>query len=338
LSRTITSPNNISLTATTTNSTNCTTPNGSINLTISTGTAPFTITWSNGSNDEDLTNLTAGSYCYTVVDANGCSATGCDSITEPEPLLGYVDCPCPAVLCPGSCTGVVNLTVVGGDGPYTFDWNNGATSEDLAGLCPGFYEVTITDANGCTFDVSHAPFEEADSIAVSAMVIDDADCTDGDDEGTVLLVVTGGMAPYEVNWSNGGWGLANGNLEAGVYGYTVMDALGCTYEGSVEVNCGGLAQRAETVAAVNDVTISAHPNPFSNASAIDFTLTNDDNVTLEVYSVTGQKVAELFNGSVKANETHTVNLDGGQLADGMYIYRLVTTNGAYTGNLIRSKD
>ena len=51
-----------------------------------------------------------------------------------------------------ACVGSVDLTVSGGQMPYVFNWNNGATTEDLADLCLGFYEVTVTDASGCTFE------------------------------------------------------------------------------------------------------------------------------------------------------------------------------------------
>jgi len=49
-----------------------------------------------------------------------------------------------------SSDGMVDLTVTGGTPPYTFDWSNGATSEDLAGLAAGAYEARVTDAQGCT--------------------------------------------------------------------------------------------------------------------------------------------------------------------------------------------
>ena len=48
--------------------------NGSIDLTVSGGSAPYTITWSNHTNSEDVDALCAGSYTVTVVDANGCAS------------------------------------------------------------------------------------------------------------------------------------------------------------------------------------------------------------------------------------------------------------------------
>ena len=243
---------------------------GSISLTISGGTAPYSIVWDVAYEGTELENLVAGTYCFTVTDANGCTYADCVTLEEPAALLGYVDCPCPISLCPGQCTAEINLTVVGGVGPFSFDWSNGATTEDLTNLCAGAYSVTITDANGCTFDVYHAPIEEADSCEVIEIAQDLREAT------------------------------------------------------------------AEVIAA-NDAAIKAYPNPFAANSTIEFTVGSDDNVTLEVYSITGQKVAELFRGNVEANHKYSATLEGANLSAGMYIYRLVTSNGAYTGNIVRVK-
>ncbi|MBK9193210.1 MAG: SprB repeat-containing protein [Crocinitomicaceae bacterium] len=48
---------------------------GSINLTVSGGTAPYLFTWSNGAITEDLTNLTEGNYLVLITDFNGCQFT-----------------------------------------------------------------------------------------------------------------------------------------------------------------------------------------------------------------------------------------------------------------------
>lgn len=49
----------------------------------------------------------------------------------------------------GQSEGQINLTIEGGTGPFNFDWNNGETTQNIGGLSTGFYEVTVTDANGC---------------------------------------------------------------------------------------------------------------------------------------------------------------------------------------------
>lgn len=53
---------------------------GEVNLTVASGTAPYTYTWSNGASTQDILNVTAGNYTVTVTDAGSCSATGTYSV------------------------------------------------------------------------------------------------------------------------------------------------------------------------------------------------------------------------------------------------------------------
>ncbi|MEZ4919318.1 MAG: SprB repeat-containing protein [Saprospiraceae bacterium] len=59
---------------------------GSINLSVSGGTSPYTYVWSNGASTQDLNNIPAGTYTVTVSDANNCTATLSRTINQPNPL------------------------------------------------------------------------------------------------------------------------------------------------------------------------------------------------------------------------------------------------------------
>ena len=60
--------------------------------------------------------------------------------------------------------GQIRLEVEGGTAPYTFVWNTGATGQSLTGLTAGFYEATVTDANGCEANI----FTILDDLLVSS--------------------------------------------------------------------------------------------------------------------------------------------------------------------------
>ena len=135
---------------------------GAIDLTVSDGTAPYTYLWSNGATTEDLTNIPSGTYSVTVTDANKCIAH-VEDITVLQPLTGVsATSVVTNISVYGAADGAIDVTPTGGTAPYTFEWNTGATSEDLSGLEPGAYSVVITDANGCNFMLNEILVEQPD--------------------------------------------------------------------------------------------------------------------------------------------------------------------------------
>jgi hypothetical protein len=105
--------------------------------------------WSNGATTQDLTNIPAGTYNVTVTDAGGCTQTlNGIVITQPAAIVlteTHVN-----ANCNGTSTGSIDLTVTGGTAPFTYVWSNGATTQDLTNIPAGTYNVTVTDAGGCT--------------------------------------------------------------------------------------------------------------------------------------------------------------------------------------------
>lgn len=128
--------------------------NGAINITATGGTPGYTYSWTGGVTTEDRTGLAAGTYIVTVTDASGCTGTRSETITQPAPLVVSVSktdptCP-PGANAPFNANGTITLTVSGGTTNYSFLWGGGVTTQNRTGLSAGTYNVTVTDANGCT--------------------------------------------------------------------------------------------------------------------------------------------------------------------------------------------
>ncbi len=97
-----------------------------------------------------ISSLGAGSYMVSIAGNAGCGTiTGSIAIDEP-PVLDATATSSPAA-CAAAENGSIDLSVMGGTAPYAFDWSDGTTAEDLVNAAEGTYDVTITDANGCTF-------------------------------------------------------------------------------------------------------------------------------------------------------------------------------------------
>jgi gliding motility-associated-like protein len=113
------------------------------------GTAPYTYSW-NTSPVQTLvtaTGLPAGTYTVTVTDANGCTATGSASITEPATIV--LDFVPTDASCPDAEDGEITVNISGGTSPYIINWENGDLTPTSSNLAAGTYTVAVTDANGC---------------------------------------------------------------------------------------------------------------------------------------------------------------------------------------------
>ncbi|MBI4944970.1 MAG: T9SS type A sorting domain-containing protein [Bacteroidetes bacterium] len=121
---------------------------GVVDITVTGGTVPYHFSWSNGAITEDVFNLQGGTYSLTVTDANGCAAAVGFVITQPANAI-IVNGVITSATNSSSVDGAIDITTTGGTSPYTYSWSNNAVTEDISGVNPGVYIVTITDANGC---------------------------------------------------------------------------------------------------------------------------------------------------------------------------------------------
>ncbi|WP_422007816.1 PKD domain-containing protein [Roseivirga pacifica] len=207
------------------------TNSGTITLNVTGGTGPYTYKWSNGSTNKDLTGLSAGSYQVEVTDANGCKQIETYLVSSPSALTigGVVS----DISCYNAADGEIDLTVSGGTGPYTYVWSNGETTEDLQNLDEASYNVIVTDANGCSISTSFNVTQPS-ALAIG-YTANDVDCY-GANDGSILVNVTGGTAPYNYSWGDGTTSSNRTGLAGGNYNLMVTDANGCTISQTITVN------------------------------------------------------------------------------------------------------
>ncbi len=129
---------------------------GSIDLTMTSGTSDFAFDWSDGlPSTEDQTGLPSSIYGVTVTDDEGCTAVDQFEVTELEELNVVVDKT--DETCTGAEDGTINLNVTNGESPYIYEWANNIYDgmDMLIDLTPfAVYDVTITDNAGCSAEES----------------------------------------------------------------------------------------------------------------------------------------------------------------------------------------
>jgi hypothetical protein len=204
--------------------------NGSISASATGGSTPYTFVWSTGATAQTISNLTAGTYSVTVIDNKGCTSSKTVVLDSKSKLT--LDVTGGHETCPGARNGSVVANPIGGVGPFTYIWSNGATSKSQTILVPGTYSVTVTDFIGCkssgSFTVNPAP-----PYSISITKTDATNCEGNN--GTATVTINGGVPPYRFNWSNGDTTATATNLGAGFYSVMVMDSRECMAMGSITI-------------------------------------------------------------------------------------------------------
>ena len=212
---------------------------GSIELNLEGGVSPISFIWSDNSNaGQSRNNLPPGDYSVLIQDASGCEIQRDFTIIEPEEIsisavvTNATDCDNPA-------SGSIDLQISGGNSPYIFQWSNGAVTEDISALIAQTYSVTVTDSKGC---ISEKEFTitRPDDLEIDLATNIYAVCESREVFQNNTLSISGGVAPYIIQWSGGE--VTGNNNEImdtkidGSYQVTVTDALGCSESISFDVS------------------------------------------------------------------------------------------------------
>jgi hypothetical protein len=196
---------------------------GSASINLEDATDPITYLWSNGATTQTATNLAGGTYDVSATDVNGCEVVTTVVITEPQPLSANATSTNLTFFNANNGTATANPN--GGTAPYTYDWDNGETTQTISGLAPGTYTVVVTDANGC--EKSQVVTVNQFVCTLSANVITADISCHGANDGQATFSLNGGTAPFTYEWSNGETTATISSLSAGTYIGTVTDASNC---------------------------------------------------------------------------------------------------------------
>ncbi len=260
----------------------CLVGNGTITATVTGGTGAFTYSWEGSpETSNQRTNLIAGSYVLTVTDINACQTTGTAVVINDQTSF-TIDAAIENVSCNGFSDGAIDISITGTSDPYSFEWTNMLTDEDISLLAAGDYSVTVTDDNGCQANMDFTVTQPL--VLVANVSFPGVQCFGGTTDVTVIGV--DGTAPYI--------GETTINLYAGSYTATITDDNGCIASTDYEITEPLLLTASSSSTEIlcygelSTVTISASDGtaPYSGVGDFDiaagsytYTVTDDNGCT-----------------------------------------------------------
>lgn len=213
--------------------------NGSITVTPTSGTAPYSYSANGGASQGSniFTNLAQGSYIIEFTDALGCTGTVNVFISEGSSISATSTSV--ATSCAGANNGSITVNGSGGVAPYTYALDGGAAQpgNTFTGLAAGPHSILVQDSRGCTVTISRTVTAGSGLIG---SIFQTAESCPGANNGSVTLTPTTGTAPFSFRL-DGGPAQPTGvflGLAAGLHSVVFTDANGCTGSRSINVGAG----------------------------------------------------------------------------------------------------
>jgi len=279
---------------------------GTITLTSSGGTAPYSYSWSTSSNTSNTeTGLSSGTVYVTTSDNQGCSVTDTIQITNPDSMslvLTHTSASC------NTADGTATANVAGGNAPYGYFWSvNNQTTQTADSLPGGMVSVVVMDSNGCTVSGSI----NIDTVNIHTAVA-------GADPTT-------GIAPLNVNFSNNSqntttyfWDFGDGNTSTDFAPTHTYLENGTYVVVLTSINSGGcMAYDTLIIDVINELII---PNVFTpNGDGV-----NDNLVFKNLHAFPDNRLVVLnrWGKTVFEKTGYQNDWNGGDQNDGTYFFIL----------------
>jgi hypothetical protein len=298
---------------------------------------PITYAWSNfvtntvSSSTNTINALVAGRYVVVTTDDANCFATDTIVLTSP-PVLNAAVTPSNFsgwnLSCNGSNTGSITAVPSGGVSPYTYSWTStpaGFTGTNAVAdeLISRTYNLTVTDANGCTYNRS-VPMTEPSAITFTTNT---GYVCSGNQYLSATVTVTpsgGASATYEYRRTAAGpgawqaWQPSNvfGGLTNGVYSFQVRDAANPTCVGASQDRTIALPPDGTVIDACNFIYVSAAGDPSGTLGQKDCPVTLSQ--AIQIYNGDPSRNHILMlSGNYSYNQK--ITLPGGLTVDGRYV-------------------
>ncbi|NCC87637.1 MAG: T9SS type B sorting domain-containing protein [Clostridia bacterium] len=234
----------------------CTSP-GSATIEALNGVAPYVYNWpttAGGVVEGTATSLLAGNYDVTVVDNNLCSVVQTVSISETGNIVANI-IETSQPLCYNGNDGFVVFEVSTGTPDYTYDWGetpfvtpNAIDTVEM--LNSGTYNITVTDAYGCSTDFS-VVIDNPVELNHTVNIVNSVSCN-GYSDGEIEIIPFGGLSPFLITWNNSEIsGFIPDNLSAGNYQYTITDNNLCETTGDIDISEPNVLSATESVSVPN---------------------------------------------------------------------------------------
>lgn len=200
-------------------------------LQTSGGTGAINYEWDpllGGGQQALLTNVAAGTYYLRLIDGNQCIKDTLITVSEPLPI-SVLNLRIEEPKCASNEDGLIQVDAIGGNGSFTYSWNNGMNGQEINMLGTGIYQVTVADNQGCTA-TGEFILEEPEPLFFD-LAFKNPDCSNKSN-GEIEILGIGGSSPYQYAINNGLYQSTSvfGPLAQGSYTLSIMDNNGCKYE------------------------------------------------------------------------------------------------------------